>query len=443
MLSQSEPSPAKIHAGLNGVVRDTLLPAAAMLAIAHVCYAVARAIQLPADSRGVTILLDAVTVLIGGGLWLYFSKAQVPRSHGNRWAGLMLGLAWANFGSQVYFTPIPSLTIYLVLLIVAAGCLLLSWSWLATVILGSLGVWGLGILLNPEANWWGIVHIVLVGVILGILVHAIRWRTYAQYERVKLQLEQTTSRAEEEICNLNQQLEQASKLVGLGEMAANLAHDLGKGLSAILHYTQGAERRLERGTLTLEQCGECIQEIQRQAQYMRDILMMIQQFVRLRATERVPIQLPEVVKQAEMLVRGKLQQRSVALHFAEFPEIPPLSADHAQIILVTVNLLLNAAQAMANTDLEKRTITVALHHNSPDFVEVSIRDQGPGMSSDVKEKIFDKFYTTKKDGMGLGLAFSRSYIEQHGGKLWCESHSNAGCDFRYSLPLTDSALPHA
>jgi signal transduction histidine kinase len=233
-------------------------------------------------------------------------------------------------------------------------------------------------------------------------------------------------------------LEQASRLVGMGEMAANLAHDVGNGLNSILNYTQGADRRHERGTLTLEQCHECFEEIRHQAHYMRDILMMIQQFVKTRFTERIPIQLPEVIKQSELLLRGKLLQRSVQIHFDDPAGIPTVLADPAQITLVVVNLMLNAAQAMANSDLDQRLITVSLHNDNSDFVEVSLRDRGPGIPSDLKEKIFEKFYTTKKEGLGLGLACSRAYVEQHGGKLWCETVSSTGCDFRFTLPCFET-----
>jgi signal transduction histidine kinase len=243
--------------------------------------------------------------------------------------------------------------------------------------------------------------------------------------------------AEEEIRGLHQKLQQASRLVGLGEMAVNLAHDLRNGLSSILQFTHGADRRADRGTLTLDQCRECIQDIQEQAQYLRDILMTIQQFARTRTCERVPIRLEEILKQSELLVRGKLRQKSIQLHFAESPELPPLLADRSQITLVAVNLLLNAAQAMAQTELGNRRISVSVHDHHPEFVEVSIKDRGQGVPTELKEKIFEKFYTTKKDGLGLGLAFSRSYIEEHGGKLWCEANGNTGCDFRFTLPKTD------
>jgi signal transduction histidine kinase len=77
---------------------------------------------------------------------------------------------------------------------------------------------------------------------------------------------------------------------------------------------------------------------------------------------------------------------------------------------------------------------VSVHDGHPEFVEVSIQDQGPGVPAELREKIFEKFYTTKKEGLGLGLAFSRAYIEEHGGKLWCEANGETGGDFRYTLP---------
>ncbi len=241
--------------------------------------------------------------------------------------------------------------------------------------------------------------------------------------------------AEAEIRNLNNRLKQASRLIGMGEMAASLAHDLANGLSAILQYTHGANRRAERGTLTVENAYECIQDIEEQAHYMRDVLMMIQQFVRTRTSERVPVRLPAIIEQSELLMRSKFRQKCVQLERIHTADIPPVLADPAQITLVLVNLMLNAMQAMLKVRLDGRRITISLQNDEPEFVEVSVRDQGPGIPPEMIEKVFEKFFTTKEDGLGLGLAFSRAYIEQHGGRLWCETEPGQGCNFCFTLPV--------
>ncbi len=135
-------------------------------------------------------------------------------------------------------------------------------------------------------------------------------------------------------------------------------------------------------------------------------------------------------------MRGKLTQKCVQLDCADFPEVPLVLADPAQITLVLVNLMLNAMQAMLKVKLNRRKITISLHNDDLELIEVSVRDRGPGIPPEMMERIFEKFYTTKEDGLGLGLAFSRAYIEQHGGQLWChESDPRHGCDFRFTLPV--------
>jgi signal transduction histidine kinase len=245
--------------------------------------------------------------------------------------------------------------------------------------------------------------------------------------------------AEIEIAQLNHQLEQASRLVGLGEMAASLAHDLGNGVSSVLQFAQGAIRRGERGSLTLEKCLECIIDIQEQAQSMRTILRTILEFVKTRSCQKSAVHLADLLEQSELLVRGKLRQSFIQVHFNPPKELPALWADPSQITIVLVNLLLNSAYALQETKPEHRSIVVSAKRDGSGFVEVSFRDNGTGIPSELKEKVFEKFYTTKSDGLGLGLAFSRLYIEEHGGKMWCNPDCDFGCDMRFTLPIAMAA----
>lgn len=243
--------------------------------------------------------------------------------------------------------------------------------------------------------------------------------------------------AEVEISNLNLRLQQASRLVGLGEMAANLAHDLTNGLSAVSLQTSGAGRKAAKGKLTLEKCQEYIADIAEQTERLSKLLVAIQKFSREPKRERRPFEFGQVLDDAELLVSGKLRQKLIKLERAEPGGAVPILGDPSQITLVAVNLILNAAQAMSRTEPAKRRITICVENDDPEFLEVAIRDEGDGVETDLLDKIFDKFYTTKKDGLGLGLAFSRSYIEQHGGKLWCDSQPGQGSTFRFTLPKAE------
>jgi signal transduction histidine kinase len=146
------------------------------------------------------------------------------------------------------------------------------------------------------------------------------------------------------------------------------------------------------------------------------------------------------MQQSELLVRGKLRQKFIQVHFSPPPDIPALWVDPSQITIVLVNLLLNSAYALEETRPEHRSIVVSVKWGDSGFVEVSFRDNGTGIPSELKEKVFEKFYTTKADGLGLGLAFSRLYIEEHGGKLWCNPECDFGCDMRFTLPIATASL---
>ena len=233
---------------------------------------------------------------------------------------------------------------------------------------------------------------------------------------------------------LNTHLERVSRLVGLGELAGALSHELRNGLAAIQQFASGIKHLDSRGHLTLDHCRDCLRDIQDQTEHLTDVLTTIHNLIKNRSGKPVQVDLCGVLRQAERLIAAKLCEKHVTLEFVEPAKLPPVRADPGHILVVAVNLMLNAVQAMATLDNAKRRLILSLSRHGNDAVEVSFRDHGPGLPPDQLEKVFEKFYTTKEEGLGLGLTFSRFYVEQNGGRLWCTSQPGEGCDFRFTLP---------
>jgi two-component system sensor kinase FixL len=141
-------------------------------------------------------------------------------------------------------------------------------------------------------------------------------------------------------------------------------------------------------------------------------------------------------------VATMLRPDAVARHVAlelDVPELPQVRGDKVQLQQVLLNLILNGMDALDSVAERVRAVTVTARRAGPGSVEISVADSGPGIPSDQLDQVFTPFYTTKSDGLGIGLSISRSIVETHGGRLWAESRPEAGATFRFTLPLAGAA----
>jgi PAS domain S-box-containing protein len=247
-------------------------------------------------------------------------------------------------------------------------------------------------------------------------------------------------RAEELVGQLGD-LAHVTRLSLMGEMATGLAHELNQPLAAISNYARGCIRRIRSGTGTPETLLEPLNEIAGQASRAGDIIHWIRNFVRRREPECDSVSLPEILTAAHRVIEPELRTHRIKYRLVADKPLPPVRVDRIQIEQVVLNLLRNGIEAMsAVTDRRELTLTALAH--SLAHVEVAIADTGCGLKPEVVEKLFDPFFTTKPQGLGMGLAISRSIVEAHGGRLWYRDNPPRGVQFHFTLPACTGDYSH-
>ncbi len=248
----------------------------------------------------------------------------------------------------------------------------------------------------------------------------------------------------------------ASRLITMGEMASSVAHELNQPLAAITNYCSGISSRLKNGKMDAEELLAAIDKTSKQAQRAGQIIQRIRSFVTRSAPNRTPSEMGVMVTEAIELVGIEVQRRRVQLTHHIEAHLPRLLVDPILIEQVVVNLIKNAAEAIDNggqyspKNMAQRLINVrvrskTIQQNDLDQagIECSVEDTGTGVPPEVLSRIFDAFYSTKAEGMGIGLNLCRSIIESHQGRLSAENLYNddavdravKGCRFSFWLPL--------
>jgi PAS domain S-box-containing protein len=250
--------------------------------------------------------------------------------------------------------------------------------------------------------------------------------------------------AEEQAAAQAEKAQTASRLITMGEMASSVAHELNQPLTAISNYSSGMLTRLANGTLTEEQMKFALEKTAHQAQRAGQIIQRIRSFVKKSEPNRTLAQVSDMVNEAVELAGIELRRRSVQLsaHVAE--RMPPVMADTILIEQVLINLMKNSAESIDMSGRPPGQRSVELRVRPQVFeaqpgVEFTVEDTGKGLPPEVLEHLFEAFFSTKSEGMGIGLNLCRSIVESHHGRMRAENLYNGsevtGCRFSFWLPL--------
>ena len=226
-----------------------------------------------------------------------------------------------------------------------------------------------------------------------------------------------------------------ARLSTLGEMASSLAHELNQPLCAISSYVGGCKRMIESSGVDCPDVLEGMESAGVQAERAAKIIRRVRGFVRKQEPERRRIDLGEVVREAVSFIEADARRKSVSVECKLPAEGPMVRADVVQIEQVTMNLLRNAIDSMDEVPTDRRHLCVEMSYGQNSQTEVAVSDTGVGLDAELQERVFEAFFTTKPDGMGIGLSISRSIVEAHGGHLWARANPDCGTTFRFSLPL--------
>jgi C4-dicarboxylate-specific signal transduction histidine kinase len=227
-----------------------------------------------------------------------------------------------------------------------------------------------------------------------------------------------------------------SKVMSIGEMAATLAHELNQPIGSLLNYLNGCLRRIERGDASANDLLGAMLEARQQCERAAAIITRIREFVRTREPTMVPLALGDVFASVLALLEAEVRQHRIQATIDVPEALPAVLADRVMIEQVVHNLAKNAIEAMRH-QTRARTLRLQARLLPEGLVQTTVRDSGPGIAQSARGQLFSPFFTTKADGLGIGLNICRSMVEFHGGSLSYELPPEGGCLFGFALPIAN------
>jgi signal transduction histidine kinase len=266
-----------------------------------------------------------------------------------------------------------------------------------------------------------------------VRARAIRW-VDGRMVRLHIATDITERKQAEELARRQQEkLQMTARLITVGEMASTLAHEINQPLAAIANYNSGTVRRLRSGAWNAEELIEIMEKSGEQAERAGRIIRRVREFVRKREPEFAPCDLNEIISGVARMIEIEAEKQGTRVRLELDPALPRARADRVMIEQVILNLVKNANEAMLEAAPASRELTIRTSA-SGGAVEIEIADRGHGLSARLEENLFTPFFTTKPDGMGMGLHICRSIVEMHEGRLWARRRAAGGSAFHFTLP---------
>ncbi|MDO7900063.1 PAS domain-containing sensor histidine kinase [Pseudomonas citrulli] len=249
-----------------------------------------------------------------------------------------------------------------------------------------------------------------------------------------------SKQAEEALFRAQSQLAHATRLTSLGEMAASIAHEVNQPLTAITSSGEACRRWLVRPQPDLDEALDSVDRIVANACRASEVISRIRALARKCDPLRQPESLDDIVSETLHLVQQQLAHHRVSAHVELAANNPTVSADRVQLQQVIINLIINACHAMEGIDTRERCLHLRTW-TEHDEVVLEVADQGTGIAPQILPALFNPFFTTKENGLGIGLSICRSIIDFHNGRIWATSEVGQGTAFRFALPLLPSTTP--
>ena len=240
--------------------------------------------------------------------------------------------------------------------------------------------------------------------------------------------------AELEAVAQRRELAHLGRVAMLGELTGALAHELSQPLTAVLSNAQAARNFLNGDPMDVAELRNALDDIIRSNKRAGTVIDRLRALLRKEAIALQPVNVNDIVREVVDLARGELVSRRITVKSVLMPEIPPVLGDRIQLQQVVLNLLLNACDAMSGTHVAKRELVLATAKDNG-FVQLAVSDHGVGIPEDQLEQVFEPFVTFRDQGLGLGLAISRSIVSAHNGSIRAENNASGGATFRCQLPV--------
>jgi signal transduction histidine kinase len=294
---------------------------------------------------------------------------------------------------------------------------------------------GTAVLYREPALWethrWRILGFLAVCIGQAVLIFALLMQ-----RRRRRRAESLSNAVLASLQEQRRQLAHLGRVAMLGELTGALAHELNQPLTTILSAAQAARRVLAMPHPDLEELRECVDDIQSADRRAGDVIASLRRMLRRTETRLHPVDINEVVREVIALAHGDFVVRGIEVLLRLDDGLPAVAADRVQLQQVLLNLILNGCDAMAN-DTAQKELTVTSARDAEGRVVVRVSDRGTGIPSDAVDRIFEPFFTSKREGIGLGLAICRTIASAHGGRLWATNNdAGRGATLHLALPCS-------
>lgn len=229
------------------------------------------------------------------------------------------------------------------------------------------------------------------------------------------------------------ELAHASRLAAVGEITASIAHQVNQPLGAIHSNADAAELLLENTPVPLDEVRQILVDIRRDDERASEVIAGMRALLRREGIQKQPVDLNNAIVEVVRLVDGESRRHHVTIELELAPSLPAVTGDRVHLQQIVLNLVLNAIEAARNSAGNVRRVTIRTALRPSGEIQTTVEDTADGIAAEQLPHLFDSFFTTKKDGMGLGLSIARSLVEAHGGTIWAEN-SGHGAIFRFVLP---------
>ena len=249
--------------------------------------------------------------------------------------------------------------------------------------------------------------------------------------------------AEEALQELQTSLAHVTRVTALGELTASIAHEVNQPLAAIVTYGDAGLRWLDREVPQLDEVRSAIERMIDGAKLAGEVIARLRALSRKTAPEMVRLDINDVIYKVLSLIRREIANHQASVRLDLAASLPPIFGDRVQLQQVILNLLVNGIQAMAHVSDRPRELLIRSRADNAGQVLVEVGDSGTGIDPAHAGQLFNAFFTTKADGMGMGLSICRSIIEAHGGRIWASPNAGPGTIFQFTLPahLAEAAQP--
>ena len=236
------------------------------------------------------------------------------------------------------------------------------------------------------------------------------------------------------------ELAHVARVMSLGTLAASIAHEINQPLSGIVTNASICQRMLAAAPPNIDGALETARRTIRDANRASEVITRLRALFSRKDTATESVDLNEATREVMALSLSGLQRNQVVLRAELAEDLPPVTGDRVQLQQVILNLLRNASDAMSTVDDRPRELLIRTERDGGDRVRVSVKDVGVGYQAQAVDRLFEAFYTTKNDGMGIGLSVSRSIIEAHRGRLWAKANDGPGATFSFSIPCISEGI---